>query len=225
MRKLLSLIFTMMMVFTLVGCSINTGSNTQNEKKTESNDVNSQTEVKQTDNSNAGNNGKANKDTNNKRILVAYFSYSGNTKVIANKIHENVGGDIFEIKTVDPYPTDYNAVVDQAKKEQDENYRPKLATRVDNIDSYDVIFVGYPNWWVTMPMTVFSFLEQYNLSGKTIVPFCTHEGSGLGKSVDDMKKTCPKSTILDGLAINGKEINNADKDISKWLKLTVNSNI
>ena len=156
-------------------------------------------------------------DTANKHILVAYFSYSGNTKVIADQIHENVGGDIFEIKTVDPYPTDYNAVVDQAKKEQEDNYRPKLATKVDNIDSYDVIFVGYPNWWGTMPMAVFSFLEQYNLSGKTIVPFCTHEGSALGRSVEDIKKTCPQSTILDGLAIRGKNVKNANKDVSEWL--------
>ena len=210
MKKLLALIFTMIMVFTLAGCSGNRGINTQTEKKTESNDVNSQKGAKETDNQNDGNNDKNNKDTTNKHILIAYFSYSGNTKVIANKIHEDVGGDIFEIKTVDPYPTDYNAVVDQAKKERDENYRPKLATKVDNIDSYDVIFVGYPDWWVTMPMPVFSFLEQYNLSGKTIVPFCTHEGSGLGRSVDDIKKTCPQSTILDGLAIS-------DKDISNWL--------
>ena len=217
MKKLLALIITMMMVFTLAGCSSNAGRNTQNEKKTQSNEVNSQTGDKETDNQSVGNNGKTNKDITNKHILVAYFSYSGNTKVIANKIHENVGGDIFEIKTVDPYPTDYNTVVKQAKKEQEENYRPKLATKVDNIDSYDVIFVGYPDWWVTMPMPVFSFLEQYNLSGKTIVPFCTHEGSGLGRSVDDIKKACPKSTILDGLAINDKEINNADKDISNWL--------
>ncbi len=217
MKKLLALIFTMMMVFTLAACSSNSSSNTQNEKKTESNDVNSQAGEKETDNSNVGNNGKANKDTVNKHILVAYFSYSGNTKVIANQIHENVGGDIFEIKTVDPYPTDYNAVVDQAKKERDENYRPKLATKIDNIDSYDVIFVGYPDWWVNMPMPVFSFLEQYNFSGKTIVPFCTHEGSGLGRSLDDVKKTCPQSTILDGLAISDKDINNAAQDISNWL--------
>lgn len=208
MKKLLALIFTMMMVFTLVACS---------STQTESNDINSQTRAEETDNSNVGNNGEANKDITNKHILVAYFSYSGNTKVIANKIHEDVGGDIFEIETVDPYPTDYNAVVDQAKKERDENYRPKLATKVDNIDSYDVIFVGYPDWWVTMPIPVFSFLEQYNLSGKTIVPFCTHEGSGLGKSVDDIKKTCPQSTILDGLAIRDNDINNSNKDVLDWL--------
>jgi flavodoxin len=216
MKKLLTLILTMMMTFTLVACS-NNNSSTQNEKNTAS-DNSTQTEANETGTSNAENNNQTQVDTANKHILVAYFSYSGNTKVIAGKIHENVGGDIFEIKTVDPYPTDYNAVVDQAKKEQEQNYRPKLATKVDNINSYDVIFVGYPNWWGTMPMPVFSFLEQYNLSGKTIVPFCTNEGSGLGKSVDDIKKTCPQSTILEGLEVRGTKVNDANEDVSDWLR-------
>lgn len=208
MKKLLTLIITMTMTFTLVACS-NNNSSTQKEKNTAS-DNSTQTE--------AENNNQTQVNTDNKHILVAYFSHSGNTKVIADKIHENVGGDIFEIKTVDPYPTDYNVVVDQAKKEQEENYRPKLATKVDNINSYDVIFVGYPNWWGTMPMPVFSFLEQYNLSGKTIVPFCTNEGSGLGKSVDDIKKTCTQSTILEGLEVRGTKVNDANKDVSDWLQ-------
>jgi flavodoxin len=138
-------------------------------------------------------------DAEENNILVAYFSHTGNTRVIANQIHENVGGDIFEIVTVDPYPDDYNACVDKAKQEQDDNSRPELATKVENMDSYDVVFVGYPNWWGTMPMAVFTFLEEYDFSGKTIVPFCTHEGSGLGRSVEDIKELCPQSTILEGL--------------------------
>lgn len=107
--------------------------------------------------------------------------------------------------------------MDQAKKEQDENYRPKLEAKVNNMDSYDIIFIGYPDWWHTMPMPVFSFLEQYNLSGKTIVPFCTHEGSGFGQSLEDMKKICPKSTILQGLAVRAQDVKNANKDVSDWL--------
>lgn len=191
MRKIVALILTMIMAFTLVAC----GNGIQKGK----------TENVQVDNT-------------DKRILVAYFSFSGNTKVIADKIHKNVGGNIFEIKSVDKYPTDYDALLNQAKKEQKENYRPKLETKVDNIDSYDVIFIGYPIWWGTLPMSVFSFLEQTNLSGKTIVPFSTNDGSGLGTSIDDIKKTCQQSTILEGLAIPGKSVNNADKDILDWLK-------
>lgn len=150
-------------------------------------------------------------------ILVVYFSHSGNTRVIANQIHEKVGGDNFEIVTVNPYPTDYDAVVDQAKQEQEDNYRPELATEVKDIDSYDVVFVGYPNWWGTMPMPVFTFLEEYDFSGKTIIPFCTHEGSGLGRSVEDITTICPQSTIQKGLAIRGSSIETAQDDVSKWL--------
>jgi len=154
------------------------------------------------------------------KILVAYFSRTGNTEVIANLIHESVGGDIFKIVTVDPYPTDYNACVEQARKELESNYRPKLATRVENMESYDVIFLGYPNWCGTMPMAVFTFLEEYNFSGKTIIPFCTHEGSGLGNSVRDIARLCPNSTLLDGLAIRGSNVRSAQtqKDVADWLR-------
>ncbi|MGB7606422.1 MAG: flavodoxin [Lutisporaceae bacterium] len=148
---------------------------------------------------------------------MAYFSHSGNTQVIANQIHENVGGNILKIVTVDPYPTNYNAVVDLAKQELKDDYRPELATKIENMDSYDVVFVGYPNWWATMPMAVFTFLEEYDFSGKTIIPFCTHEGSSFGRSIDDITELCPKSTILDGLAIRGRNVKNAQKDLSKWL--------
>ena len=157
-------------------------------------------------------------DSAPKKILVAYFSHSGNTREIANQIHEKVGGDIFEIVTVNPYPADYDSVVDQAKQEQEDNYRPELATEVENMDSYDVVFVGYPNWWGTMPMPVFTFLEEYDFSGKTIIPFCTHEGSGLGRSVEDITDLCPQSTILDGLAIRGSSVETAQGDVSEWLR-------
>ncbi len=151
---------------------------------------------------------------------MAYFSHAGNTREIANQIHEKVGGDIFEIVTVDPYPEDYNACVNQAKQEQDDNSRPELAAKVENMDSYDVVFVGYPNWWGTMPMAVFTFLEEYDFSGKTIVPFCTHEGSRLGRSVEDIKKLCPQSTILEGLAVRGGDVKNAQNEVSEWLRET-----
>lgn len=151
------------------------------------------------------------------KTLIAYFSHSGNTKIVANSIKENIGGDIFEIKTVESYPNDYNAVVDKAKKEQNVDYRPELATKIENMASYDMILVGYPNWWGTMPMAVFTFLEEYDFTGKTIIPFCTHEGSGLGRSVEDIKKICPSSNVLDGLAIRGRSVNMAQNDVSAWL--------
>lgn len=167
------------------------------------------------------NNGKAyggiSKTMKGKKMLVAYFSHTGNTREIANQIHARVGGDIFEIKTVKPYPSDYDTLLDQARREQDTDYRPKLAAKVKDMGSYDVVFVGYPDWWNTMPMPVFTFLEQYNFAGKTIVPFCTHEGSGLGRSVRDIKRLCPKSTVLDGLAVRGSHVKGAQGEVAEWL--------
>ncbi|MGD1004667.1 MAG: flavodoxin [Methanoregulaceae archaeon] len=150
--------------------------------------------------------------------LSAYFSHSGNTRVIAHQIHENIGSDIFEIVSVDPYPSDYDEVVEQARKELSEEYRPKLRTKVENMESYKVVFVGYPVWWGTIPMPVATFLTEYDFSGKTIVPFCTHEGSGLGRSVMDIKKFCPQSTVLEGLAVRGSNVKNAQDEVSGWLQ-------
>ena len=153
-----------------------------------------------------------------KKVLVAYFSHSGNTREIANQIHKSVGGDIFEIQAVKPYPGDYDECVEQAKQELKEGYRPKLKTIVKNIESYDVVFIGYPCWWSTIPAPVVTFLSKYDLSGKTVVPFCTHEGSGLGHSVSDISKLCPKSTLLESLAIRGSNVKTAQSEVSGWLR-------
>jgi len=150
-------------------------------------------------------------------ILVAYFSHSGNTRVIANQIRGSVGGDIFEIVTVDPYPTDYDEVVEQARKELREDYRPRLKTKVETMESYKVVFVGYPNWWGTIPKPVAAFLSEYDFSGKTIAPFCTHEGSRLGRSVTDIKELRPQSTILDGLAVRGRNVKKVQNEVSEWV--------
>ncbi len=153
-----------------------------------------------------------------KRILIAYFSHSGNTKAVADSIKENAGGDIFEIKTAESYPAGYNAVVEKAKEEQKTGYRPELVTKVKDMKVYDIVFVGYPNWWATMPMGIFTFFETYNFSGKTVIPFCTHEGSGLGRSVRDIQKLCPASNILDGLAVRGSSVQRSRNEIAAWLQ-------
>jgi flavodoxin len=153
-----------------------------------------------------------------KKILVAYFSYSGNTREIASQIHKSVGGDIFEIQSVKPYPDDYDAVVQQARQELKSGHKPALKTNVENIKPYDLVFIGYPNWCSTIPAPVMAFLSQYDFSGKTIVPFCTHEGSGLGRSATDISKLCPKSTLLDGVAIRGSDVKTAQKKVSEWLR-------
>ena len=155
--------------------------------------------------------------TRKNNTLVAYFSHSGNTRVIANQIRESFGGDIFEILSVDPYPSDYDECVEQARKELREDYRPKLKTKVKNMESYNVVFVGYPDWWGTIPRPVAVFLSEYDFSGKTIAPFCTHEGSRLGRSVTDIREFCPQSTILDGLAVRGRDVKKAQYEVSEWV--------
>ena len=106
-----------------------------------------------------------------KKILVVYFSHSGNTRNVAQQIHVKVGGDLFEIQSVKPYPTDYNTVVEQAREELRSNYKPALKARVSNLKQYDVVFLGYPNWWDTYPAPVKTFLAENDLAGKTVVPF------------------------------------------------------
>jgi flavodoxin len=156
--------------------------------------------------------------SNGHKALVAYFSRTGNTREIANQIHEKAGGDIFEIVSVNPYPGDYNECVKQARQELEKGYRPGLKTIVKNMESYDVIFIGYPNWWSTIPTPVAAFLSEYDLAGKTVVPFCTHEGSRLGRSATDIANLCPRSTIRDGLAVRGGDVKNARTEVSNWLR-------
>lgn len=171
-------------------------------------------------------------DLKEEKCLIAYYSRPGNnyvsgkimnlpvgnTKVVADMIREITEGDVFRIDTVKSYPKDYTATTSVAKKELNENARPELSSHVENMESYNLIFLGYPNWWGTMPMPVFTFLEEYDFSGKTIVPVCTHEGSGMGRSENDISKLCPEATLLKGLAIHGSHVNTAKKDVADWLK-------
>lgn len=156
--------------------------------------------------------------TDREKVLIVYYSRSGNTREIANQIHRSVGGDIFEIQVVEPYPEDYEAVKERAMRELNSGFKPALKTKAGNIGSYNVIFVGTPIWWGTISAPVKSFLSAYNLSGKTIVPFITHQGSGLGQSVTDISKLCPSSTLLDGIAIWGRNVKTAQGEVSEWLQ-------
>ncbi|WP_018885753.1 flavodoxin [Paenibacillus massiliensis] len=196
MKKLQLIILALITAFALAACSNNT--------TTGSGDVTKTTTASEL-------------DITDQKILIAYFSISGNTETIANQIQETVGGDIFKIETVVPYPADYDALTDQAQQEQNDNYRPELANQVDNLESYDVIFLGYPNWWGTIPMALFTFLEENDLSGKTIVPFTTHDGSGFGRSIADIEKLSPQSTIVDGFSVRGRSADSAQEDVAEWL--------
>lgn len=166
------------------------------------------------------------------RILIVYYSrkgenywggsikklVKGNTEIVAETIAEAVGGDLFEVDTVKPYSEDYHTCTEEAKRELNANARPELKKYMDSLDGYDTIFVGYPNWWGTMPMAMFTFLEKYDLGGKKIVPFCTNEGSGMGRSETDLKKICTGASVEKGLAVRGSAVEKSGKKVSEWAK-------
>lgn len=166
------------------------------------------------------------------KILVAFFSRAGenygvgyiekgNTHIIADMIAEETNADTFEIVRVTPYPAAYRDCTDEAQREKNENARPGLTASVDNFDDYDVIFLGYPNWWGDMPMPVYTFLESYDFSGKTVIPFCTHAGSGLSGTVGTLRSKLSGATVLDGLAIPGTTAQNeqekAKQSVAEWI--------
>ena len=167
-----------------------------------------------------------------KPILIAFYSRKGenylngnivdlavgNTEVAASMIQQLTRGDRFQIETVQAYPKDYTRATEAAQAELDRRARPELARDVDNLEAYDLIVLGYPNWWGTAPMAVFTFLEAHDFSGKTILPYCTHEGSGLGHSESDIKAACPGAKVLKGLAIKGGSVRKAENALAAWLR-------
>jgi flavodoxin len=167
-----------------------------------------------------------------KKCLIAYFSrkgnnYSsgnivnlpiGNTEVIAKMIADVTSGDLFCIDTIKPYPEDYGETAKIAEQELRSNARPVLLNHVVDMGGYQVVFIGYPNWCNTMPMAVRTFLEEYDLSGKIIVPFCTHEGSGLGSSVKDIVKLCPSAELMGAIAFHGSDVKKEKKEVERWIQ-------
>ena len=168
----------------------------------------------------------------NKKTLVAFFSRTGenyavgniekgNTHIVAEMIAGKTGADIFQIETVNPYPDEYKVCVEIAKTEKENNARPEVKGDA-KVEDYDVIFLGYPNWWGDMPMAVYTFIEKHNWNGKTVVPFCTHEGSGLSGTERKLKDACKGATVSEGLAIKGTIAQNsqaqARQSVKKWLE-------
>ena len=166
------------------------------------------------------------------RILVAFFSRTGenynvgfiekgNTHIIAEMIAEETGGDLFEIKTVVPYPDDYEDTKTIATREYNEGARPELTESIETFEDYDVIFLGYPIWWGGMPMAMYTFMESYDFTGKTVIPFNTHEGSGTAGTVTDIREALPDAEVLDGLPIQGRDAqeqqDRARETVHNWL--------
>lgn len=149
--------------------------------------------------------------------LIAYFSWSGNTEQVAQIIQREMGGDLFEIVTVTPYTDDYNELLDIARQEQGEDARPELSDQVENWESYDTIFVGYPNWWSDAPMAVYTFLESYDWTDKTLIPFQTSASGGFGRSLAGIEGSAAGAAILEGLALTEGELGDAQSAVTAWL--------
>lgn len=141
----------------------------------------------------------------------------GNTEVAAGILQELTDADLFKIEQVQPYAKGYNQCIAQAQEDQERDARPELKAYPESIDAYDTIYLGFPNYWSTMPMAVFTFLEHFDFSGKIIKPFCTHEGSGMGRSEKDIKRLCPNAKVEIGLAIYGSSVSRSRKDFEKWI--------
>lgn len=150
-------------------------------------------------------------------ILIAYFSWGGNTRGIAEEIQSQTGADLFEITMVEPYSDDYDTVLDEAQRDQNEQARPELASHVENMGQYDTVILGYPNWWASIPMPVASFLEEYDFSGKTIIPFCSHGGGRFGQSLTAISKLTPDAAMGEALSIHYSGGSGMPDDVSEWL--------
>lgn len=175
-------------------------------------------------------------------LLVAYFSYAenaalpddvdasasasiqpwngaltGNTGVVADMIAQATGADLFSIRTVEQYPDTYDATIDQGQQEQSDGARPELATHLENLDSYDTIFLGFPNWWSDMPMAVYTFLDEVDLSGKTVIPFVTSGGSGFSNTISTIQQMEPQATVQEGLSIGASSATGAQQQVESWL--------
>ena len=213
MKKIFLLL---LMIFMVSGC----GGESQNKTPTEP----EKKSVEQT---------PASTSSADKKILVVYFSRTGeeynvgniskgNTAIVADYIAQKTGADTFEIKAAKPYPDEYEACTELAKKELESNTRPAIEKNIDDLAQYDTIFLGYPIWWGAVPRVLLTFLEANNFSGKTIIPFCTHGGSGLAGTEREIADACPNAKVLDGLAIVGKTAQNdlpaVQKDVDAWLK-------
>lgn len=211
MKKLLTFILSAVLIFTMTACTSN---NSNEEQNAQQNNTSVETVSEETNETNEEDLDTAQQGNH---TLVAYFSWSGNTEQMAKMIQENTGADLFEISPATAYTDDYNALLDQAQQEQSDNARPEISAEVENWDDYDVVFVGYPNWWNDAPMIIYTFLESYDWSGKTLIPFCTSGGSGFGRSLDSVEESSAGAVMGEGLHVMGDDVEGAQEDVTEWI--------
>ena len=209
MKKLLTFIVSSALALSLVACS---SQSTVEESVTA---AAAETEISA--DTNASEEITAQEEISEGSVLVAYFSWSGNTEQMARIIAGETGADLFEIVPATPYTDDYDELLDIAQQEQAEDARPELTARVENWDSCDTVFVGYPNWWSDAPMTVYTFLESYDWTGKTLIPFNTSASGGFGRSLSRIEESAAGAEILEGLDLTESELPDAQNRITEWL--------
>lgn len=209
MKKLLTFIVSSALALSLVACS---SQSTVEESVTA---AAAETEISA--DTNASEEITAQEEISEGSVLVAYFSWSGNTEQMARIITGETGADLFEIVPATPYTDDYDELLDIAQQEQADNTRPELSAHVENWDSYDTVFVGYPNWWSNAPMAVYTFLESCDWTGKTLIPFNTSAGGGFGRSLSGIEESAEGAELLEGLALTESELSDAQNRVTEWL--------
>lgn len=233
MKKITALVLTLILVFVFSACAGNQSKENSDTQVTQPSAENSAAENSETENA----------AFENSKILIAYFSYgentelpsdvdasssasiqlldgkiTGNTGLIANYIAEDTGGDLFSILTAEKYPSNYDDTVALGQEEKNSNIKPEISTHIENFDEYDTIFVGYPNWWYGLPMVMQSFFDEYDFSGKTIIPFCTSGGSAFSDSINEIKELEPNANVVeDGLHIGASSVNDAREQVQDWI--------
>lgn len=233
MKKRICFIALSVLALTLTACGSNSKSQTAQGVITRR-----QSSTEDNSKSNSNNDANQNENVQESNILIAYFTVPetdgvdavasasrvvtadglmGNTQFIATEIQKNLGGELLAIETEQEYPGTHDKLLDFAYNEKSDNARPKLSTHIDNLDDYDYIFIGYPNWNADLPMPLYSFFEEYDFSGKTIIPFVTHGGSGFSGTINTIKKLEPDATVIEsGLSISRNNVSNAQSDIKQW---------
>ena len=241
-KKLLIAVLTTMLLLSLNACG---SSSTENETDVsnltlEYVDPAEKTDVSDSDSQTDGNEEVGNEEVGNENILIAYFtaaensgvdaiasaSYSmidgqavGRIRAVADMIQDKVGGELFSIQTSVVYPADGAELIDYAAEEQANNARPELTTHIENLDQYDTIFIGYPNWWGDMPQVLYSFFDEYDFSGKTIIPFNVHNGSRFSRTIQTIEELEPGATVIeDGFTVSEQTVADAASDVAAWLE-------
>lgn len=218
MKKLVSVIVVGILAFSLAGCGRNeTGNTAADETMVGQETAGTGETVSEPAPEEEADESETEAAADGSNALIVYFSWSGNTENVANAIADQTGADVFEIVPKEAYTSDYNALLDIATEEKESGARPAIAGSIEDIGRYDIIYVGYPNWWSDMPMILYTFFDSYDFSGKTIAPFCTSGGSGLSNTVNSIKELEPEADVLEGLHIGSSSASDPENAVSDWL--------